>query len=151
MFFQRGRSKRVRVQHLSLLRPTIRLLSFHLPASPGTPSEDLNVTCFTRGLLETKEINTEEKIITRKQILTSSLDSQCLSVFSLLLSHSLTLISVCKLTVAKRINKIMSRCVSFLRAEKEEFLGCKWELSIVYSSTIFCTRFQVLIQDRRAS
>lgn len=47
VLFQTNRSKQGRlVRHLPPLKGTTCLLLFHLPASPGTLSEDLNVTIY---------------------------------------------------------------------------------------------------------
>lgn len=47
VLFQTNRGKQGRlVRHLPLLKGTTCLLLFHLPASPGTLSEDLNVTAY---------------------------------------------------------------------------------------------------------
>lgn len=47
VLFQTNRGKQGRlVRHLPLLKGTTCLLLFHLPASPGTLSEDLNVTVY---------------------------------------------------------------------------------------------------------
>lgn len=45
VLFQTNRGKQAPVRHLPLLKGTCLLL-FHLPASPGTLSEDLNVTAY---------------------------------------------------------------------------------------------------------
>lgn len=113
--FQRGRGKQVPVRHLSLLKVTI-----HLPASPGTLSEDLNVTALS--FTNTLTLFRPFYFVKQLQLLLANV---LISLFAISLSkqsYQLSTIDYQPSTIYKciqdlLINKIRCRCSCSINAQ----------------------------------